>query len=105
MRHLTLLYSTAVTQKVTVDENSVLLSISAGSTDFAVSPDSSFTCDGLLAGSYPTQIVETPILFLLNGKSFDFGIEFAPGTVLYCTVNSSLPFGTLQLIFDQPPAE
>jgi hypothetical protein len=105
MRHLTLLYSTATTQKVTVDENSVLLSVSAGSTDFAVSPDQSFNCDGLLAGSYPTQVLEVPVLFLLNGQHFDFGIEFAPGTVLYCTTNSGIPFGTLQLIFDKPPAE
>jgi len=105
VRQLTLIFASAVTQTVTVDENSVLLSPSAQVTDAAVSCDAAFNCDGLLAGSYPSQILDRPVILLRDRDNFQLGVEYAPGTNLYCTINSGVGVCVLQLIFDQPTVE
>ena len=90
---------------MTVDENSVLRSAAAQITDAAVSVDSSFSCDGLLAGSYPNQILDRPVMLVRSGDNWLIGTEYAPGTILYCTINSGVGVCVLQLIFDRPTAE
>ena len=105
MRVVNLFYQSAVTQKVTVDDKSVLRRVSANLVDGLVSADQAISCNDILTASVANSQTDAQLIFVrADNQQNSIGMEFSPGQVLYCTINPGAPSGFLQLIFDEPSA-